>query len=148
MQCLVFLNLEQTGVTDAGVIQYLQTRPANLLHLILNRTCITQAIFPHIQECANQLKSLSLEDTKVCIQWINRVNFLVVLIFGMIYIKYLIVTNLVRSSNQNRLYKTKTYICFRIQQHLESLQLHPFILFFLQCQWETTMISMFSKPLY
>lgn len=68
MQGLTVLNLEQTAVTDAGVIQFLQSCPGNLHHLVLNRTSVTQAIFPHICQCAAQLKSLSLEDTKVNFQ--------------------------------------------------------------------------------
>lgn len=77
MKSLVWLNLEQTGVTDSGVIQYLQTCPTQLLNLILNRTAVSQAIFPHIHQCANQLKSLSLEDTKV--RYLHTMNTVIII---------------------------------------------------------------------
>ncbi|XP_045170013.2 uncharacterized protein LOC123532610 [Mercenaria mercenaria] len=65
LQNLVSLNAEDTGLTDQGVIQYLSSQPEHLQLLNLNRTAVTQAIIPHVQTCAKQLRSLYLEDTKV-----------------------------------------------------------------------------------
>ena len=48
MSKLAALNLEGTGVSDPGVIEFLSTRPQHLQHLNLNRTEVTQAIISHL----------------------------------------------------------------------------------------------------
>ena len=46
---LVSLNLENTGVMDAGIMEYAQTSPENLRHLNLNKTQVTHNILPSLQ---------------------------------------------------------------------------------------------------
>ena len=46
---LVSLNLENTGIMDAGVMEYAQTSPANLQHLNLSKTQVTHNILPSLQ---------------------------------------------------------------------------------------------------
>ncbi|XP_052245396.1 uncharacterized protein LOC127854414 isoform X2 [Dreissena polymorpha] len=62
---LTLLNLEQTGITDSGIIEYLDSKPPCLQHLVLNRTSATQAIFSHIHTGVPHLKILSLEGSEV-----------------------------------------------------------------------------------
>ncbi|KAL8602740.1 hypothetical protein ACOMHN_024302 [Nucella lapillus] len=57
------LSLEETGVTDSGLGEYLATKPC-LRNLNLNRTAITDAIFPLFRNL-EQLETLCLEETKI-----------------------------------------------------------------------------------
>ncbi|XP_052805572.1 uncharacterized protein LOC128234963 [Mya arenaria] len=65
MPNLAWLNLEQTGVTDLGVIQFLKTTPISLQHLILNRTTITHDVIGELHTGAPHLRSLALESTQI-----------------------------------------------------------------------------------
>ncbi|XP_041365412.1 uncharacterized protein LOC121380593 [Gigantopelta aegis] len=58
------LNLEDTGVTDSGIIDFLSTCTKHLQNLNLNRTQVTHSIIPHLHVLPS-LKSLYLEQTKI-----------------------------------------------------------------------------------
>ena len=61
---LTTLILEDTGVTNAGVIDYAQSAPAMLCRLDLSRTAVTHDIFPALAAMP-QLQALNLEATQV-----------------------------------------------------------------------------------
>ena len=61
---LTTLILEDTGVTNAGVIDYAQSAPAMLCRLDLSRTAVTHDIFPALAVMP-QLQALNLEATQV-----------------------------------------------------------------------------------
>lgn len=62
---IVSLNLEETGITEEGLIFYLASCPQCLQHLNLSRTKVTEKIFSHLKNLP-ALKSLYLEQTQVC----------------------------------------------------------------------------------
>lgn len=59
------LLLDQTRVTDAGMVMYLQTAPPCLTHLSLNQTAVTEATLVVLPTCVPQLRLLSIKQTKV-----------------------------------------------------------------------------------
>ncbi|XP_021378787.1 uncharacterized protein LOC110466558 [Mizuhopecten yessoensis] len=63
-KCLTALSLEETGVTDTGMIEYLTSCPTCLQHLNLNKTQVTEKLIPHLKDLP-VLKSLYLEHTQV-----------------------------------------------------------------------------------
>ncbi|KAM3593406.1 uncharacterized protein V6R79_012311 [Siganus canaliculatus] len=65
LKSLCFLSLDQTKVTDAGMVLYLQSAPSCLSQLSLNKTCVTEATLVVLPSCAPQLRLLSIKQTKV-----------------------------------------------------------------------------------
>ncbi|XP_033762439.1 uncharacterized protein LOC117343973 isoform X2 [Pecten maximus] len=63
-KCLTALSLEETGVTDSGMIEYLTSCPSCLQHLNLNKTQVTEKLLPYLKDLP-ALKSLYLEHTQV-----------------------------------------------------------------------------------
>ncbi|XP_060070745.1 uncharacterized protein LOC132550670 [Ylistrum balloti] len=63
-KCLTALSLEETGVTDSGMMEYLSFSPTCLQHLNLNKTQVTEKLIPHLKDLP-ALKSLYLEHTQV-----------------------------------------------------------------------------------
>ena len=61
---LTALLLENTGVTDAGVITYAQSAPAELCRLDLSRTSVTHHILPALAAMP-RLQALSIDSTQV-----------------------------------------------------------------------------------
>ena len=49
LQSLTSLNLEATGITEAGLTDYLQNSTQDLIHLNLNHTAITEKIIPFLK---------------------------------------------------------------------------------------------------
>ena len=49
LQSLTSLNLEATGITEAGLTDYLQKSTQDLIHLNLNHTAITEKIIPFLK---------------------------------------------------------------------------------------------------
>lgn len=62
---LCFLSLDQTKVTDAGMVLYLQSAPSCLSQLSLNQTAVTEATLVVLPTCVPQLRLLSIKQTKV-----------------------------------------------------------------------------------
>lgn len=62
---LCLLSLDQTKVTDAGVVLYLQSAPSSLSQLSLNQTAVTEATLVVLPTCVPQLRLLSIKQTKV-----------------------------------------------------------------------------------
>lgn len=62
---LCFLSLDQTKVTDAGMVLFLQSAPASLTQLSLNQTAVTESTLAVLPECVPQLRLLSLRHTKI-----------------------------------------------------------------------------------
>ena len=46
LQSLTSLNLEETGITESGLEDYLQKTTQELVYLNLNRTAVTEKIIP------------------------------------------------------------------------------------------------------
>uniref|UniRef100_A0A667ZRN9 Si:ch73-173p19.1 n=1 Tax=Myripristis murdjan TaxID=586833 RepID=A0A667ZRN9_9TELE len=65
LKSLCFLSLDQTKVTDAGMVLYLQSAPSCLTQLSLNQTAVTEATLAVLPTCAPQLRLLSIKHTKV-----------------------------------------------------------------------------------
>uniref|UniRef100_A0A3Q2UK78 Si:ch73-173p19.1 n=1 Tax=Fundulus heteroclitus TaxID=8078 RepID=A0A3Q2UK78_FUNHE len=65
LKSLSLLSLDQTKVTDAGMVQYLQSAPPCLSQLSLNQTAVTEATLALLPTCAPQLRLLSIKQTKV-----------------------------------------------------------------------------------
>ncbi|XP_069110612.1 uncharacterized protein [Argopecten irradians] len=63
-KCMTALSLEETGVTDSGIIGYLTSCPSCLQHLNLNKTHVTEKILPYLKDLP-ALKSLYLEHTQL-----------------------------------------------------------------------------------
>uniref|UniRef100_A0A3B5LYR0 Si:ch73-173p19.1 n=1 Tax=Xiphophorus couchianus TaxID=32473 RepID=A0A3B5LYR0_9TELE len=64
--CLQYItSLDQTKVTDAGMVQYLQSAPSCLSQLSLNQTEVTEATLAALPTCVPQLRLLSIKQTKV-----------------------------------------------------------------------------------
>uniref|UniRef100_A0A3P9KEK5 Si:ch73-173p19.1 n=1 Tax=Oryzias latipes TaxID=8090 RepID=A0A3P9KEK5_ORYLA len=62
---LCFLSLDQTKVTDVGMVTYLQSAPSCLQQLSLNQTAVTEATLAALPACVPQLRLLSIKHTKV-----------------------------------------------------------------------------------
>ncbi|TNM96518.1 hypothetical protein fugu_016179 [Takifugu bimaculatus] len=65
LKSLCFLSLDQTKVTDAGMVLYLHSAPSCLSQLSLNQTAVTEATLVVLPSCAPQLRLLSIKQTKV-----------------------------------------------------------------------------------
>lgn len=65
LKSLCFLSLDQTKVTDAGMVLYLQSAPSCLSQLCLNQTAVTEATLVVLPTCVPQLRLLSIKQTKV-----------------------------------------------------------------------------------
>lgn len=65
LKSLCFLSLDQTKVTDAGMVLYLQSAPSCLSQLSLNQTAVTEATLAVLPTCVPQLRLLSIKQTKV-----------------------------------------------------------------------------------
>ncbi|KAJ8010161.1 hypothetical protein DPEC_G00072110 [Dallia pectoralis] len=62
---LSFLSLDQTKVSDVGMLLYLQSTPSSLTQLSLNHTSVTEATLAVLPACMQQLRLLSIKHTKV-----------------------------------------------------------------------------------
>uniref|UniRef100_A0A1A7YYE5 Uncharacterized protein n=1 Tax=Iconisemion striatum TaxID=60296 RepID=A0A1A7YYE5_9TELE len=65
LKSLCFLSLDQTKVTDAGMLLYLQSAPSCLSQLSLNQTAVTEVTLVVLPTCVPQLRLLSIKQTKV-----------------------------------------------------------------------------------
>lgn len=65
LKSLCFLSLDQTKVTDTGMVLYLQSAPSCLFQLSLNQTAVTEATLVVLPTCVPQLRLLSIKQTKV-----------------------------------------------------------------------------------
>lgn len=65
LRCLTFLSLNQTKVSDAGMLMYLQSGSSVLCQLSLNQTAITNSTLTVLPACVPQLRMLSIKHTKV-----------------------------------------------------------------------------------
>lgn len=65
LKSLCFLSLDQTKVTDAGMVLYLQSAPSCLSQLSLNQTAVTEATLVVLPSCVPQLRLLNIKQTKV-----------------------------------------------------------------------------------
>lgn len=65
LKSLSFLSLDQTKVSDVGMVLYLQSAPSTLTQLSLNQTSITEATLAALPACVPQLRLLSIKHTKV-----------------------------------------------------------------------------------
>ncbi|XP_039983584.1 uncharacterized protein si:ch73-173p19.1 [Xiphias gladius] len=65
LKSLCFLSLDQTKVTDAGMVLYLQSAPSCLSQLSLNQTAVTEATLVVLPTAVPQLRLLSIKQTKV-----------------------------------------------------------------------------------
>ncbi|XP_041718056.1 uncharacterized protein LOC121550043 isoform X2 [Coregonus clupeaformis] len=65
LKSLSFLSLDQTKVSDVGMVLYLQSAPSSLTQLSLNQTSVTEATLAALPACVPQLRLLSVKHTKV-----------------------------------------------------------------------------------
>lgn len=65
LKSLCFLSLDQTKVTDAGMVLFLQSAPSCLSQLSLNQTAVTEATLEVLPTTVPQLRVLSIKQTKV-----------------------------------------------------------------------------------
>ncbi|XP_067107645.1 uncharacterized protein si:ch73-173p19.1 [Osmerus mordax] len=65
LKSLCFLSLDQTKVSDVGMVLYLQSAPSSLSQLSLNQTSVTEATLAVLPACTPQLRLLSIKHTKV-----------------------------------------------------------------------------------
>uniref|UniRef100_A0A671NNY1 Si:ch73-173p19.1 n=1 Tax=Sinocyclocheilus anshuiensis TaxID=1608454 RepID=A0A671NNY1_9TELE len=65
LRSLTFLALDQTKVSDAGLLMYLQSGSSALCQLSLNQTAITESTLRVLPTCVPQLRMLSIKHTKV-----------------------------------------------------------------------------------
>lgn len=65
LQCLSFLALNKTKVSDAGMLMYLKSAPSTLTQLGLNETAITEATLTVLPKYVPQLRLLSIARTQV-----------------------------------------------------------------------------------
>ncbi|XP_038153912.1 uncharacterized protein si:ch73-173p19.1 isoform X2 [Cyprinodon tularosa] len=65
LKSLCLLSLDQTKVTDAGMVQYLRSAPSCLSQLSLNQTAVTEATLAVLPTCVPQLRLLSIKQSKV-----------------------------------------------------------------------------------
>lgn len=71
---LCFLSLDQTKVTDAGMVAYLQSAPSCLSQLSLNQTAVTEATLAVLPQAVPQLRLLNIKQTKVAGGAVSRVS--------------------------------------------------------------------------
>ncbi|XP_051543477.1 uncharacterized protein LOC127434637 isoform X2 [Myxocyprinus asiaticus] len=62
---LTFLALDQTKVSDTGLLMFLQSGSSVLCQLSLNQTAITESTLAALTTCVPQLRMLSIKHTKV-----------------------------------------------------------------------------------
>ena len=65
LKSLTFLSLDQTKVSDAGMLPYLGSAPASLSQLSLNNTAVTEATLAALPTSTPHLRFLSIKQTKV-----------------------------------------------------------------------------------
>ncbi|XP_030625124.1 uncharacterized protein LOC115808026 [Chanos chanos] len=65
LKSLSFLALDQTKVSDIGMVAYLQSAPSSLCQLSLNQTAVTETTLAMLPTCVPQLRLLSIKHTKV-----------------------------------------------------------------------------------
>ncbi|XP_055490224.1 dynein regulatory complex subunit 6-like [Leucoraja erinacea] len=65
LNCLSHLILDQTKVSDSGMMEYLAVAPATLVHLSLNQTAISDRVLSALPSAVPQLRLLSIKHTKV-----------------------------------------------------------------------------------
>uniref|UniRef100_A0A8C8GW50 Uncharacterized protein n=1 Tax=Oncorhynchus tshawytscha TaxID=74940 RepID=A0A8C8GW50_ONCTS len=65
LKSLSFLSLNQTKVSDVGMVLYLQSAPSSLTQLSLNQTSVTEATLAALPAYVPQLRLLSVKHTKV-----------------------------------------------------------------------------------
>ncbi|XP_031440137.1 uncharacterized protein si:ch73-173p19.1 isoform X2 [Clupea harengus] len=65
LKCLTFLALDQTKVSDFGMVVYLRSAPSSLNQLSLNQTAVTEATLAELPSSTPQLRLLSIKHTKV-----------------------------------------------------------------------------------
>ncbi|XP_033841666.1 uncharacterized protein si:ch73-173p19.1 [Periophthalmus magnuspinnatus] len=65
LKSLYFLSLDQTKVTDSGMVLYLQSAPSCLSQLSLNQTTVTEVTLEALTSFVPQLRVLSIKQTKV-----------------------------------------------------------------------------------
>lgn len=65
LKSLCFLSLDNTKVTDTGMVLYLGSAPSCLSQLSLNQTIVTEATLEALASHAPQLRVLSIKQTKV-----------------------------------------------------------------------------------
>lgn len=65
LKSLSFLSLDQTKVSDVGLVLYLQSAPSTLTQLSLNQTAVTEATLAALPTCIPQLRLLSIKQTMV-----------------------------------------------------------------------------------
>ncbi|XP_041103536.1 uncharacterized protein si:ch73-173p19.1 [Polyodon spathula] len=66
LKSLSFLSLDQTKVSDAGMVIFLESAPSSLIQLSLNQTGITEKTLAMLPSSVPQLKLLSIKQTKIC----------------------------------------------------------------------------------
>ncbi|XP_059833840.1 uncharacterized protein si:ch73-173p19.1 isoform X3 [Hypanus sabinus] len=66
LRCLSHLVLDQTKVSDSGVMDYLGDAPTSLVHLSLNQTGVSDRVLAVLPSAVPQLRYLSIKHTKVC----------------------------------------------------------------------------------
>ncbi|XP_048870237.1 uncharacterized protein si:ch73-173p19.1 [Brienomyrus brachyistius] len=65
LRALSSLSLDQTKVSDAGMVPFLQGAPPSLVQLNLNQTSVSEATLAVLPVCVPQLRLLSIKQTKV-----------------------------------------------------------------------------------
>ena len=65
LKSLTFLSLDQTKVSDAGMLPYLHSAPASLSQLSLNNTAVTEVTLAALPTSTPHLRFLSIKQTKV-----------------------------------------------------------------------------------
>lgn len=65
LKSLCFLSLDQTKVTDSGMVLYLSSAPSCLSQLSLNQTAVTEVTLEALASHVPQLRVLSIKQTKV-----------------------------------------------------------------------------------
>ncbi|XP_078254088.1 uncharacterized protein LOC144592831 isoform X2 [Rhinoraja longicauda] len=65
LNCLSHLILDQTKVSDSGMMDYLAVAPVTLVHLSLNQTAISDRVLAALPSAVPQLRLLSIKHTKV-----------------------------------------------------------------------------------
>lgn len=84
LKSLCFLSLDQTKVTDSGMVLYLQSAPSCLSQLSLNQTAVTEATLTVLPACVPQLRLLSIKQTKVLYDYspCHHFCYCIVLVIG------------------------------------------------------------------
>ena len=69
------LVLEDTGISNPGIIELCEAAPQQLQHLDLSRTPVTHTILQHLNKLPN-LRILNLEQTQVGLFSIIKLGFI------------------------------------------------------------------------